>query len=88
MSLPALNACLPICDGLVWVRFFGRIRVFDSARADFWVRFVILRLGGKAVLPGLGGLALLRLRKRTLRAATRPFRYITPRVIAGRSWGE
>ena len=88
-SRRARNRCAEALNGgFVWVRFFGGIRVFGSARAVFWVRFVISRFSVTAVLPCSCGLAFPRRRTRSLRAARRPCGYITRRAYAGRRGEE
>ena len=87
-ATPGLRHLLPICGGFDWVRFFWRIGVFRVENAVSWVRFVILRLGVKPVLPCSCGLAFPCRRTRALWAARRPHAYITPRVIAQRGGSE
>lgn len=68
--------------------FCGKSAFWGVARAVFWLRFVILRLGVKPCLPCSCGLVFQRRRMPSPRAARRPYVYITRRVIAGRRGRE
>jgi hypothetical protein len=83
LSFAARWPLLPNRRGIIWVRYFGRKRVFDRARAVFLGSFRNFSFRATREFGRFAHENARNLRRMpSPRAAWRPYRYITPQVIA------